>query len=252
MTLKQILTGFLFTLLGISIASADTLGFRVGGGIWQPDGEGTFRHGADNFDLKNDLYLKDGEDQNYVYAFFEHPIPLIPNIRISQTSLAFDGAGTVGVGSHTFGSTDFAGTAVTSKMVLDHSDTTIYYSLLDNWFHLDLGLTAKKFDGKVSIIRASDGYTETTNIDKTIQLLYVAAGIELPFINNLFFGIESHILSVGDHTVRDITTKISYTTDYFIGFEAGIRTFIMELDNLNGNTSNMEFTGSFANLYIHF
>jgi len=249
MTAKQILVGAVISLgLVLTTAHADTLGFRVGGGVWQPDASGTFRYGSvDNIDLKNDLYLKDGENQSYVYALFEHPVPLIPNIKISQTALAFDGTGTAG--GYNFGGTTYTG-AVTTKMVLDHTDTTLYYSFLDNWFHFDLGLTAKTFDGKVSV---SDGTTtETTNVDKTIPLLYVAAGIELPFINNLFFGVEGNLLSVGDHTVSDITAKISYTTDYFIGFEAGVRTFTMELDNLNGNTSDMEFTGSFANLYIHF
>ncbi len=131
-------------------------------------------------------------------------------------------------------------------MVLDHTDTTIYYSLLDNWFHLDLGLTAKIFDGSASV------NTSSTNIEGTIPFFYVAAGIELPFINNLFFGVESNTLSVGDHTIQDMIAKVSYTTDWWLGFEAGIRTFTVELSNLDGNTSNMEFEGTFANLYIHF
>lgn len=252
MRVKKILVCSLALSLGLlfQTANADTLGFRIGGGIWQPDASGTFRRGGtENIDLKNDLYLKDGEDQNYVYALLEHPIPLIPNIKLSQTALSFDGAGSAG--GYDFGGTNFSG-AVTTKMVLDHTDTTLYYSLLDNWFHFDLGITAKKFDGNLSVTRTSDGLTETTNINKTIPLLYAAAGFELPFINNLFFGVEGSVLSVGDHTISDITAKIAYTTDYFVGFEAGVRTFTMELDNLNGNTSNMEFTGSFANLYIHF
>jgi len=249
MMTKRYLLSILLLSAGLvaQTTTADTLGFRAGTGIWQPDASGTFRHGGGDIDLKNDLFLKDGEDQDYVYALFEHPIPLIPNIKISQTALSFDGAGTAG--GYTFGTTTYS-TAVTTQMVLDHTDTTLYYALLDNWFHFDLGLTAKTFDGKVSV---TDGTTtETTNIDKTIPLLYAAAGIELPFINNLFFGVEANVLSVGDHTIRDIMAKVSYTTDYFIGFEAGVRTFTIELDNLNGNSSNMEFTGSFANLYIHF
>lgn len=249
MNTKRILIGTIALSAGLffQTVNADTLGFRAGTGIWQPDASGTFQHGGGNIDLKNDLYLKDGTDQNYIYAFFEHPIPLIPNIKISQTALSFDGAGTAG--GYQFGATTYS-TAVTTQMVLDHTDTTIYYSLLDNWFHLDLGLTAKTFDGKLSV---TDGTTtETTNIDKTIPLLYAAAGVELPFINNLFFGVEASVLSIGDHTVQDIMAKVSYTTDYWIGFDVGVRTFTMELDKLNGNSSNMEFTGSFANLYIHF
>ena len=251
MMLKRILAGTVLTVsLGLSSAQADSLGFEVGGGVWQPDASGTFQHGGANIDLKNDLFLKDGENQGYAYAVLEHPIPLIPNIKISKTSLNFTGTGTVGTG-YTFGSTAYAaGTAVTTEMNLDHTETTLYYSLLDNWINVDLGLTAKTFSGKTSVTAA--GVTETTNIDKTIPLVYLAAGVELPFINSLFFGVESSFLSVGNHKIQDTTVKFSYTTSYFLGFELGYRTFSMKLDNLNNNTSDMEFTGSFANLFLHF
>ncbi|MDH5444678.1 MAG: TIGR04219 family outer membrane beta-barrel protein [Gammaproteobacteria bacterium] len=252
MTLKHYFTSAVLSFFLISISHADTLAFRVGGGIWQPDASGTFRHGGtENIDLKKDLFLKDGENQNYVYALLEHPIPFIPNIKLSQTALTLKGAGTVTGAGYTFSGTNYAaGTPVTTSMVLDHSDTTVYYSMLDNWFHLDLGLTAKKFDGSLSV--TSGGTTETTNIDKTIPLLYVNMGIEIPFIEDLFFGVEANVLNIGDHTIQDIVTKVSYTTSYFVGFEAGIRTFTVEMDKLNGNTSNMEFTGQFANVFIHF
>lgn len=243
MTLKKIFAAVLLSLSSISMVSADTLGLRVGGGVWKPDVGGTFQYNGDAIDLQNDLFLAGDKNQDYVYALFEHPIPLIPNIKVSQTSLTFDGSGTAG--GYQFGGTTYSA-AVITKMVLDHTDATIYYSLLDNWFHLDLGLTAKQFNGSVAV----NG--NTTNIDKMIPLLYVAAGIELPFINNLFFGVESNALSVGDHTIQDVIAKVSYTTDYFLGFEVGVRTFTVELDNLGGNTSNMEFEGSFANVYIHF
>lgn len=246
MTMKQFLAGTVISLAGLGMASADTLGFRVGGGVWQPDVSGTFRHGGGDIDLDTDLNLQDGENQSYVYAFFEHPVPLIPNLKISQTSLEVDGAGTA---SFTFGTTNYTA-ATTTKLILDHSDTTLYYSILDNWINLDLGLTAKTFDGKMTI---SDGTTtETTNIDKTIPLLYGAIGVELPFVENLFFGMETNVLSIGDHKIQDYTAKISYTSDMFIGFEVGVRTLTVKLDNLNGNTSDMEFSGSFANVYLHF
>ncbi len=95
MMLKKIFAAGLLALCSISMANADTLGARVGVGIWQPDVSGTFQFNGDSIDLQNDLFLQSGENQDYVYALFEHPIPLIPNIKISQTSLSLAGSGTV-------------------------------------------------------------------------------------------------------------------------------------------------------------
>lgn len=253
MMIKRYLLSILLLSAGLiaQTATADTLGFRAGTGIWQPDSSGTFRHGASgtDIDLKDDLYLKD-EDQQYTYALLEHPIPLIPNVKISQTTLSSEGTGTVTT-PYTFGGTTYAAsTPVTTEMVLDHSDITAYWRLLDNWLNFDLGITARKFDGKASV--TSGGLTEQTNIDKTIPMVYTSIGIDLPFVDDLFFGVESNIISIDGHTISDITTKVSYTTSYLVGFEVGYRAFAIKLDELNGNSSDMEFTGSFANLYIHF
>lgn len=251
MSVKRILIGSLALSMGLVLqtANADTLGFRAGTGIWQPESSGTFRHGGGDIDLKNDLYLKD-EDQQYVYALLEHPIPLIPNIKISQTALSSKGTGDVAT-EYVFGTSTYTvSTPVTTEMVLDHSDITAYWRILDNWLNFDLGITARKFDGKLTV--TAGGVTEQTNIDKTLPMLYTSIGIELPFVEDLFIGIESNVLSLDGHTISDITTKISYTTSYLIGFEVGYRAFAIKLDDLNGNSSDMEFTGSFANLYIHF
>lgn len=251
MNSKKYLLSILILIAGLvsQIAQADTLGFRAGGGIWQPESSGTFKHGGRDIDLKNDLYLQD-EDQQYTYMVLEHPLPMIPNIKVSQTTLSSKGAGDVAT-DYTFGTTPYtAGTAVTTEMVLDSSDITLYYQLLDNWINFDIGLTARTFDGKVTV--TSGGVTELSNVDKTIPMLYIAAGIELPFVSDLFVGVESNVISIDGHTIQDLTTKVSYTTSYLIGFEAGYRIVTMEFDDLGGNSSNMEFSGSFANLYLHF
>lgn len=246
MTLKQILAGIVLTLTGISIASADTLGFRAGTGVWQPEAEGTFRHGGGDIDLKNDLFLKD-DDQTHTYAILEHPLPLIPNIKISQTTLSSKGAGTPA--GFTFDGTSYS-TAITSELVLDHSDVTLYYQLLDNWINFDLGISARKFDGKLVV---SDGTTtKQTNIDQTVPMLYAAAALEIPGISDLVIAVEMNMVEYDGSTIKDVTSKISYTTSYLVGFDVGVRTFTVELDNVNGNYSNMDFIGSFANLYIHF
>ena len=137
-------------------------------------------------------------------------------------------------------------------MVLDHSDVTAYWSLLDNWLNLDLGVTARVFDGKLSITDTVSSNTFTSNIDQTVPMLYGAVGLEIPFISDLFFGVEVNMIEYNGSTIKDHVIKFSYTTGYFIGIEAGVRTFTVELDDVNSNFADMEFTGSFANLFVHF
>jgi len=79
------------SLILLSVASlsyADTLGFRVSGGLWSYEVTGDIRDSADvndNFNLKTDLGMKDTEEfQGFVY--FEHPVPIIPNVRLGVTS----------------------------------------------------------------------------------------------------------------------------------------------------------------------
>lgn len=249
MILKKILTALLITLCSFSMASADTLGFRVGGGIWQPDAEGKFRQGSgSNIDLDSNLKLKDGEDQNYVYAVLEHPLPLIPNFKVANTTLSFNGTGDSPT-SFTYGGTTFT-TNLTSKLVLDHSDVTAYYQFLDNWLNFDLGLTARSFAGELTVTNGTDTYT--SNIDQTVPMLYGALGISMPFLSGLYAGIEVNYIEYDGSMIKDHIAKISYTTSYLVGIEVGVRTFTIELDNVNNNYSEMEFTGSYASLYIHF
>jgi len=236
------LVSLLLLSLGLNTAYADTFAYHVGSGVWNAEPSGDFRYQGDTIDLNSDLHLKE-EQQTYTYAYVEHPFPVIPNIKISQSTMAFEGAGPF---TKSFGGYTYAGN-VTTKMVLDHSEVTLYYQLLDNIINIDLGLTAKKFDGKVEV---TDGTNiRTTNIDQTIPMIYGAAAIEL---GNFAISVEANYLELDNNLISDMTTKIAYTTAYFIGVEAGIRTVQVTLDDLDSNYSSMEYTGAFANLYAHF
>lgn len=246
---KQIISALLIGMVVTSTANADTLGFRVGTGVWEPESSGTIRHKGTDADLKNDLKLAD-EQNSYTYAYIEHPLPMIPNIKIAESTLSSKGKGSPGK-DFTFGDTGYTtASTITTELVLDHSDILLYWQLLDNWISFDLGIMARKFDGKLSV---SDGTTtKQTNIDQTVPMLYAMAGLEIPGISDLVVSVEMSMVEYDGSSMQDITSKVSYTTSYLIGFEAGIRTFTVELDDVNGNYSNMEFTGSFANLFIHF
>ena len=65
-------------------AQADTLlGLYIGGQIWSNDASGSFGQGNDN----QAVFEFDEKNQGSFHVAFEHPIPLIPNIKIASTTL---------------------------------------------------------------------------------------------------------------------------------------------------------------------
>lgn len=244
-------------LLGLAASSnafADTLGFRVGAGSWDHEPSGTIRYDSGsvgtNADLKNDLNLQD-DKEGYLYAIVEHPVPLIPNVKVMQTGLTSTGSGTINTSFTYGGQTYNASESITSELVLDHTDFTLFWQILDNVVSLDLGLTAKAVDAKATLIQTTGSTKTVTNsFDGIVPMGYVAVGVSPT--DSLEFRVEGNMLEVGDSSLTDYTAKVSYTTDYMLGIEAGIRSLELELDDLDSVYSNMKFEGPFVGLYLQF
>lgn len=251
MNAKKLISGLLLLSLGIvsQTASADFIGIKVGGGIWDYEVSGKIRYlTAADVDLKNDLKLQDEKD-SYSFIIIEHPVPLIPNVKVSKSGLATAGSGTLTANFTYGGETYSASESITTELVLDHQDVTLYYELLDNVVTLDVGLTAKMVDGKITITRS--GVPTTTPIEGTIPMLYGAVGISFP-ATGIYVGVEGSALKIGDSEISDYTAKISYETSYLLGIEGGVRTMTVKLDDFDNSSSNMEFSGPFVNLFLHF
>lgn len=243
---KLCLTIALSTLPFASMA-ATILGFQVGTGNWDHSPSGTIRYQdggtGTSADLVNDLGLT-SESEGYVYALLEHPVPLVPNVKIMNTSLSTAGTGTVSA-NFTFGGTVYTvNTPVTSNIRLDQTDYTLYYEILDNVVSFDVGLTLKEFDGEATI------NSVTAPISGGLPMIYAAAEVVLPA--GFAIGVEGNMLSLGDSEISDITAKVTYTSDYYLGVEAGVRTLTVKLDNVDQVYSNIQFDGVFAGVFFKF
>src|SRR5690554_7477516 len=108
-------------------AQADLL-FTVGAkaSIW--DAESTGQIDKDISVEKDGLNLK-SENGNQITVFFEHPVPVIPNIKIRQTDLEMDGKGSYTTGFNFAGQNFSASTDVDSTINLTHTDITAYWGL---------------------------------------------------------------------------------------------------------------------------
>lgn len=246
--MKKLLATTSLALLLPFTANADTVfGLKIGAGNWDHEPSGGIRYldggTGTSANLQNDLGLtKNGE--GYSYIRLEHPIPIIPNIKVTNTSLLHAGSGTV-TSDFTFGGTSYtASTATTSNIKLDHTDYTLYYELLDNVVSFDFGINIKSIDGSATI------NSDSVTFSGDIPMLYAAVELALPA--GFSIGAEASSLSIKDSEITDITAKVSWTSDYFLGVEAGIRTINMKLDNLGGVYSDIKFDGMFIGAYFKF
>jgi len=227
--------------MALSIASsgvnADALGFFVGGGLWDYDSTGTFgTTGDDVIDVESDLNFSSQQDA-YVWAAFEHFVPIIPNIRVEAASMGSDGAAT----NLNYGGVNVSGPA---SVNLDTAEAILYYRLLDNWVSLDLGISVRNVDGDFIIA------SEKVSISETIPMLYGSVQFELP-LSGFSVGGDISIINYSGSEYRDVRLRAVYEIG-IIGFEAGYKTSTIVLDDVSGVTADLEFSGLMLGAFLHF
>ena len=151
---KAILAAGLSTLL-CTAAQADTLlGLYIGAQAWNVETTGSvgeFNSGVDEAVLQK-LDFND-QTQGSFYIALEHPIPLIPNIKLASTTLDTDGQTVITESDFEFGGISYPiDTVVDTKFNVSYLDYTFYYEILDNdLVTVDIGITARDFDGDITI-----------------------------------------------------------------------------------------------------
>lgn len=230
-----------------SSAAADVVGLRAGVSGWNGDFKGTVQSGPEPIDLNAELGFA---DENYASAYvsFEHPIPLIPAVRLGYVGLSQDSEGVL---RESFRGIAFDG-ATTSTLDLTQADLTAYWELLDNVVSLDLGVQTKFVTGEFSLQGATAGGVRTTQLDieETLPMLYVGVGADLPLTG---LGLYASVAgtNVGDNSGLDATAKISYDIK-LLGFEAGWRELRLNFDKLDGVDAEYAVRGPFVGLNLHF
>ncbi len=235
-----------FLLVSSLPAEADFIGLYIGGGYWNGDFSGDV---IDDVSVDGELNIS-GDSSNYLYAHIEHPLPLIPNIRVARTSIDDSGVGTLNT-NFTYEGVNFnAGQVVRTDIDLTHTDFTLYYEVIDVGMDLDVGLTARYLDGQVDI----DGVKETA--DTVLPMLYLRGKVGLPFTGT-YFGGDINAVSYSGNTLMDYSLAVGWETENFIlpefGIEAGYRRFSLDVDEDDADINiDMDVDGIFVNLTAHF
>jgi outer membrane protein len=248
---KLLITGTLGLALSAPVVQADSLGIYAGAHSWKTSFSGDINSTDTNsiIDLEDTLGFDDSSNNVY-YIALEHPIPLLPNIKLQQTKLEIDGDSTLGESITFDGITFPAGTHINSDVDFSHTDATLYYQLLDNWVSLDLGLTARKFDGFIDIADTSNNRAKVS-IDNTVPMLYAKAQFDLP-LTGLSIGVDGNIISYSGNSLSDINATINYEFSFGLGLAAGYRVFNLSLDDVDDIDSDLTMDGTYAALTFHF
>ena len=234
-------------------AAADVLGVRAGANYWNYDISGTARYqtrdSSNDIDINNDLGYDDGS-AGYYYSSLEHPLPFLPNVRLSYTNIDEDASGrlsrTVLFGNTTF----FINEDVSSQFELKQTDVTLYYELLDNVVSLDLGLNGKYIDSKARITGSLSG-TENTDISGWVPMAYAGAGADLP-LTGLGVSADGSYVKYEGSSFYDFSVRASYTTPWHLGVDVGYRKIKLDLDDFDDSFTDVEFDGPYAGAYITF
>jgi outer membrane protein len=242
MNIKQLLC--LLALATPLTANADFLSISAGGGAWNTDTSGSIKKITDPaaVDVNNNLFWK-SETQGYAFITLEHFVPIIPNARLMMTSLDQSGSG---ITDFDFDGQNFSGN-VSNKFSIDTLDLLLYYEVLDNVVSLDLGLNIRNLKIDYTI---NDTSNTTDSLDETVPMLYVLVGGS-PWPDLIISGELSYIAYSGS-SISDFTAKVAYTTNFFVGFEAGYRQQKYEFDDVSDTDAKLDFDGVFAGAYLKF
>ena len=219
---------------------ADILGVHGGVGFWAVDLDG------DSLTLDTLSHDLDFSSENGLTAYLalEHPVPLIPNIKVAYAKLSDFSDNTIGqgliLGDIPFDIRD----AVSTRVDLTHADLVLYFEVVDIGFDLDIGVAGRYFMGDVSVGNLKE------DVDSFLPMLYASTKFGLPF-SGLYLGAE---VNAGTD-VQDYQFKIGWATENAIfpefGIETGYRNFDLDADEIDLDT-DMEVDGIFVNLTAHF
>ena len=234
------------------LAQADTVGVGFGTGIWSATPSGTAQLGSNgtNFDLAKDTGLKSNNNA-YVWAYFNHPIPLLPNIMLESTNVTHSGTKNTSI---KFGGTTFNGQTKT-ELDLSQVDLVAYWGLPIPMVDINFGVALKQLNGELTLSGGGNSEPKTTDINATIPMGYLGAHFTIP-TTDLTLSADSKMISFDGSSLSDTRFKARYNITNFglkLGVEAGYRTQSLKIDGLSVDAqTDIKIDGLFAGVTLVF
>ena len=226
------------------------LDLHAGLGYWQPAPAGDVASDGDRFDVEDDLDF--GRNSTNLFRLgVEHPVPWLPNVRLSHLSLR-DSANSTVTGTRTFGPVTFRQDEdVRSEYDLAITDATFYYRPLDNWIALDLGMTVRYMEIDVEIESRESGEREEAGGSFVIPMAHLGLRGDLP-LTGVYGTAEIDAISVSGNSLRDLRAGVGWESPRVFGIEAGYRQMALDIDDADDLEADMDFSGAYVQANLRF
>ncbi len=223
----------------------------VQAGLWQPQPTGTIASNGDSIDFEDDLNYKEN-DTNTFMASLEHPVPVLPNVRVRHFSSSDSAKGEV-QGERTFkGFTYQANRKVRSEYDITMTDATFYYNIdFVPWLQVDLGLTGRQLDMSVLIEERDGSNSREASAEAVVPMGHVGARVDVP-LAGLYASGEVDIISAGDSSFQDATAAVGYEFFDTFAIEGGYRRLSFDLDDVDDISADTDFEGAYAAATVRF
>lgn len=171
---------------------------------------------------------------------FEHPIPLLPNLKVKSTNLKSESANS---------STALSATSTDVR----HTDYILYYEILDNVVSADIGLGLANLDGNTVIKRPTQ--SAKYDISGNQAIIYAAVGAKLPFTGLSAKG-EAVYSNIQDVKLTDVQAEVQYNfvqnLMLDVGAKVGYRYTDLDFNKKNDASISYQFKGPYIGLNAHF
>ena len=235
--------------IATSLSLADVIGGEINLGYYNHAPSGTAQYQGNTLDVKDTLKWKDESDV-FAKIYIEHPLPIIPNIKLGYSDFGHSGSGLVNSAFNFAGQTYTVGSNIDSAFDLKMYDLGLYYEILDNWVNVDVGVNVKYVDGLVSV-KSDRGLSESTAFSVPIPMLYAKARFDVP-TTDLSFQVEGNYVIYDGNTLYDVEAGVRYTLALGLGLEAGYKTMKLELNDIDDLSMQSDFSGAYAKLVWDF
>ncbi len=249
--MNRFLTFALFALTTPFAHSASVLGLDLGAGQWRGEVKGETGE-PDSATTLDDLGF-DKNGYNLFWAVFEHPVPVLPNFKVLHTDISTSADAVISQ-SFALGDAVFnADVRTISELVLSHTDATFYYEILDNWLEVDLGVTARLFDGYVEAQSEVTPIT-TSPLEGSLPMLYASAQFNLPETGFYVAGTANVIRYRGDgfHDYEAKTGYLFKTSTLAYGINLGFREMSLDVAEFDDLYVDASVSGFYLAVFVHF
>lgn len=214
---------------------------------WQTEYSGDIGQGTNNVSFDN-LGFDDGSSTSFSLTF-RHPVPVLPNIKLQQTTLDETADGTLSSGQ-IFEITDIEFDAdVTTSLDLSHLDVTLFYSL----FAIDIGLTGRNFDTETSVSSDTPPEEASAELDAWVPMVYLGVNADLP-LTGLYVDAAINTISYDGNRLQDTQAALGYQLDGALPLtaELGYRAMNLKLEDLDDIEGDFTIDGWFLSLGLTF